>query len=100
MKNIVNIVVMVLLVAVGWYAWGKFEEKAQAERAAAKRVVVPLPSSAKAGGRDPLFFACDGRNLCSQMTSCEEARFFLRSCPGMAEASGEGPSCINAWCRK
>ncbi len=26
-------------------------------------------------------YRCDGRQHCSQMNSCEEARFFLRNCP-------------------
>jgi len=26
-------------------------------------------------------YRCDGRQHCSQMTSCEEARYFLRNCP-------------------
>ena len=28
-------------------------------------------------------YKCDGRIHCSQMTSCEEATFFLRNCPGV-----------------
>ncbi|MBN1600603.1 MAG: excalibur calcium-binding domain-containing protein [Chitinispirillaceae bacterium] len=28
-------------------------------------------------------YRCDGRIHCSQMTSCEEAKFFLRNCPGV-----------------
>lgn len=27
-------------------------------------------------------FVCDGRTHCSQMKSCEEARYFLQNCPG------------------
>lgn len=27
-------------------------------------------------------YRCDGRIHCSQMRSCEEARYFLRNCPG------------------
>src|ERR1044072_6468441 len=27
-------------------------------------------------------FQCDGRTRCSQMTSCDEAKFFLANCPG------------------
>ena len=28
-------------------------------------------------------FRCDGRAHCSQMSSCEEAKFFLRNCPNV-----------------
>jgi cold shock CspA family protein len=41
-------------------------------------------------------FRCDGRTLCSQMTSCEEARYFLAHCPGMK--SGDGIPCEQQWC--
>ena len=40
-------------------------------RAAAPRVL-PTPTQR---------FSCDGRQHCSQMRSCEEATFFIRSCP-------------------
>ncbi|MDF3883094.1 excalibur calcium-binding domain-containing protein [Cupriavidus basilensis] len=31
---------------------------------------------------------------CSQMTSCEEARFYLRSCPGVKiDGDGDGIPC-------
>ena len=35
-------------------------------------------------------FACDGRIHCSQMTSCAEATFFLRNCPGVSKNKGSG----------
>ena len=41
--------------------------------------VVPRASAAPAPRPG---FVCDGRRHCSQMNSCEEARFFLRHCPG------------------
>jgi hypothetical protein len=28
-------------------------------------------------------FRCDGRTYCSQMTSCTEASWFLKNCPGV-----------------
>lgn len=39
-------------------------------------------------------FVCDGREHCSQMTSCEEARFFLRHCPNTKmDGDGDGQPC-------
>ena len=94
-----SIILILLLAAVGWYGWGKYEERVRADSAAAKRVV-PVTSAARPGGRDPLFFSCDGRTVCAQMTSCEEAKFFARNCPGMGEVSGEGQSCVTQWCKR
>lgn len=43
---------------------------------------------------------CDGRQYCSQMTSCAEAKAFLRSCPGMKmDGDGDGVPCEEQWCR-
>lgn len=43
---------------------------------------------------------CDGRQYCSQMTSCAEAKAFLRSCPGMKmDGDGDGVPCEDQWCR-
>lgn len=44
-------------------------------------------------------FRCDGRTHCSQMTSCEEAKFFLRNCPGtQMDGDGDGTPCEQQWC--
>lgn len=47
----------------------------------------------------PTSFRCDGRVYCSQMTSCAEARFFLKSCPGVKmDGNGDGVPCEQQWC--
>lgn len=44
-------------------------------------------------------FKCDGRIYCSQMTSCEEAFFFLENCPGVKmDGGGDGIPCERQWC--
>jgi cold shock CspA family protein len=44
-------------------------------------------------------FRCDGRTRCSQMTSCEEATFFLRHCPDTKmDGDGDGIPCEQQWC--
>lgn len=44
-------------------------------------------------------FACDGRMHCSQMTSCEEAKYFLKHCPGVQmDGNGDGEPCEQQWC--
>ena len=45
-------------------------------------------------------FQCDGRTHCSQMTSCEEASFFLKNCPGVKmDGNNDGVPCEKQWCR-
>ena len=42
---------------------------------------------------------CDGRTRCSQMTSCDEATYFLRNCPGVEmDGDKDGIPCESQWC--
>jgi len=44
-------------------------------------------------------FRCDGRQHCSQMKSCEEAKYFLARCPGVKmDGDGDGVPCEEQWC--
>jgi cold shock CspA family protein len=61
----------------------------------------PSASSSAAGSARSLApaFRCDGRTHCSQMTSCEEATFFLRNCPNTKmDGDGDGVPCERQWC--
>ncbi|MCV2360494.1 excalibur calcium-binding domain-containing protein [Paucibacter sp. TC2R-5] len=54
----------------------------------------PLAPAAQSNRR------CDGRLYCSQMSSCEEAKFFLKHCPGVKmDGDGDGIPCEDQWCR-
>jgi hypothetical protein len=45
-------------------------------------------------------FRCDGRIYCSQMTSCEEATYFLQNCPGVKmDGDNNGVPCEKQWCK-
>jgi len=42
---------------------------------------------------------CDGRTRCSQMTSCAEARYFLKHCPNTKmDGNNDGEPCEEQWC--
>lgn len=44
-------------------------------------------------------YRCDGRRYCSQMTSCEEAKYFLRNCPDTEmDGDHDGVPCESQWC--
>jgi micrococcal nuclease len=43
---------------------------------------------------------CDGRTRCSQMTSCAEATWFLKNCPGVEmDGNRDGVPCERQWCK-
>ncbi|WP_412512168.1 excalibur calcium-binding domain-containing protein [Variovorax paradoxus] len=45
-------------------------------------------------------FTCDGRKYCSQMTSCQEATYFLKNCPGVKmDGNHDGVPCEQQWCK-
>jgi hypothetical protein len=44
-------------------------------------------------------YSCDGRRMCSQMTSCAEATYFIRNCPNTKmDGDGDGVPCESQWC--
>lgn len=92
-----SLVVAVALAAVGAYAYTKYTRVAE-------RVAAPIeaPASSVTQRPEPAMssFRCDGRKYCSQMTSCDEARFFLKSCPDVEmDGDGDGIPCEQQWCK-
>ena len=63
---------------------------------------VPLTSGSEPAttpAATPPGFSCDGRTHCSQMTSCTEAKFFLKNCPGTKmDGNNDGTPCEQQWC--
>lgn len=44
-------------------------------------------------------FQCAGKSHCSEMTSCEEAIYYLKHCPGtIMDGDGDGLPCEDQWC--
>ncbi len=44
-------------------------------------------------------YSCDGRTMCSQMTSCDEAKYFIRNCPNtQMDGDVDGEPCESQWC--
>ena len=47
-----------------------------------------------------VMFHCEGKTYCSQMSSCEEATFYLNHCPGTnMDGDRDGVPCESQWCR-
>ncbi|MDI1362449.1 cold shock domain-containing protein [Methylotenera sp.] len=44
-------------------------------------------------------FQCTGKSRCNEMTSCDEAMFYLSHCPGtITDGDGDGIPCEDQWC--
>jgi endonuclease YncB( thermonuclease family) len=61
----------------------------------------PAPSPAAPASGAPVAFRCDGRTRCGQMTSCAEATFFAKSCPGAKmDGNRDGVPCERTLCAR
>ncbi|MDM8539519.1 cold shock domain-containing protein [Desulfococcaceae bacterium HSG9] len=49
--------------------------------------------------KDQPKYKCEGKVYCSEMTSCEEAMFYLNNCPGVKiDGDYDGVPCERQWC--
>ena len=72
------------------------------EAGAAPQAVVPPPKLAPVAVAPVAAagYRCDGRTRCTQMTSCGEATWFLKNCPGVQmDGNRDGVPCERQWCR-
>ena len=89
---------LVVVVALGGYGYSRYVRQGALPRAgpvpAARQTVTATPAAEGQAG-----FRCDGRTHCSQMTSCAEAAFFLKNCPGtQMDGNHDGIPCERQWC--
>jgi cold shock CspA family protein len=96
---------LILLVVIGAIAWAGYQRylksrfegrpapEASAPDSAPKSVTDwPLPKTA--------VYQCNGRTMCSQMSSCEEATWVLKNCPGTKmDGNNDGVPCEQQFCR-
>lgn len=79
-----------LVLALGLYAYDAYTPRTAPQTAFES----PTVETEAAGP-----FRCDGRTHCSQMTSCAEAEFFLKNCPGVEmDGNHDGEPCEQQWC--
>jgi hypothetical protein len=107
-------IILLILAGLAWHGYGKYQQSV-AKQQAPQETVVPLTSdrpsvrperpatpdiSQNAVASVPAkAFQCDGRQHCSQMTSCEEANWFLRNCPGVKmDGDNDGLPCERGPC--
>jgi Excalibur calcium-binding domain len=98
-----KVLLLAVLCIAGWSALTRFRatavhplphELASTPSSQRDTLVPPVPKSST-----PATFTCDGRAYCSQMTSCEEATYFLQHCPGVKmDGDHDGIPCERQWC--
>jgi len=89
-----RVVSVLVLLGLGGYAYMQFSARLKA----GERQAEGMPSTMAPAPATPAY-RCDGRTHCSQMTSCAEAKFFLKNCPGTKmDGDGDGVPCESQWC--
>lgn len=89
-----RVIAIVIVAVLGWYGYTQYANRvAQIQGVPQTAIASPVPVSL------PVGFKCDGRQHCSQMTSCNEAKLFLKNCPGVQmDGDGDGAPCEQQWC--
>ncbi|MEY4590115.1 MAG: hypothetical protein RL497_2191 [Pseudomonadota bacterium] len=71
-------------------------ERAEQQAAPVMRESVPVQKAEKP---KKSHFKCEGKTYCSQMSSCDEARFYLNNCPGTKmDGDNDRIPCEEQWC--
>jgi len=97
-----TVVALLLVAALGWQAYTYHQKVAPAGRAseAASPAGQPLLDLAPSPRAATASYVCDGRQHCSQMTSCAEATYFLKNCPNTKmDGDHDGVPCEEQLCR-
>ncbi|MBL0121670.1 MAG: cold shock domain-containing protein [Betaproteobacteria bacterium] len=106
-SNRVTTIVVVLLIAIAAYGWQKYSDRPNAIRSAPqaddRAGALPSPPQLRTDQTVPSkssAFTCEGKIYCSEMTSCKEAKFYLKNCPGVKiDGNGDGTPCEKQWCK-
>lgn len=98
-------ILLLILAAFAWKAYDKYSHAvapganlAEASVMVEEEAPNAPPANVRLNTSDG--FACDGRTYCSQMTSCNEAKYFLQNCPDVKmDGNHDGVPCEKQWCR-
>ncbi len=112
MNKIITLAFVAILVFYGYHRWlpkrhpqtlgNATEERAQARESPraqgdAGNGVRPDPAASAQGSAE--VFTCQGKTRCTEMKSCEEAKFYLTHCPNVKiDGDGNGIPCEKQWC--
>lgn len=100
-----RLILLVLVLIGGWAGYSKYQQRtasAPIPESTFSRPAKTAPPAPFANPSPPSgsAFKCDGRIHCSQMSSCAEATFFLKNCPGTKmDGDNDGIPCESQWCK-
>lgn len=90
-KWLSNVAIILVLVLVGSAIYNKLATKSALVKSSLAISTAPEKKQVN--------YSCSGKTYCSEMTSCEEAMFYLNNCPGTKmDGDGDGIPCESQWC--
>ena len=102
MRKLILIAVVTALI---WAGYGRNSEQRERQEAAEvtqydeEDLLPERPAHSDQTPRVEKVFSCDGRTRCSEMKSCDEARYFIAHCPGTKmDGDDDGVPCESQWC--
>ncbi|WP_019520375.1 cold shock domain-containing protein [Faucicola boevrei] len=97
-----KIIGVFVLVSIGYFVYGNFIKSTEPEFTPIQTVVsTPIQKPAQTISKPKKSYVCDGRQHCSQMTSKEEAQYFLKHCPDVKmDGDRDGDACEDQFGRK
>lgn len=104
-----KLIVLLLLAFVGVRGWQHYQEAKAVDAAALASTNSALPLVAPGDDRvaandlpvraTQAVFQCEDKHYCSEMRSCEEAKFYLNNCPNpKMDGNHDGVPCEQQWC--
>lgn len=99
-----SILMLAFIIFAGWkfYTDKQVEASKSVQSQQVKQVAQIIQSPIKKRAKkvtEKLKFECDGRQYCSQMTSCAEATYFIQHCPDpKMDGDSDGVPCERQWC--
>ena len=92
-----KLILLILIATAGWQGFNKWSQKqADPQNVASTEIQELSGNDSPAFKPEPVArtFTCDGRQHCSQMSSKEEAEYFLQHCPDVKmDGDGDGIPC-------
>jgi cold shock CspA family protein len=83
-------ITLIVVTGLAFYGYSEYSQHK------ARATTVASPDSERAALPT---FRCDGRTHCSEMSSCEEATYFLKNCPNVEmDGDHDGVPCEQQWC--
>ncbi|MSP28288.1 MAG: excalibur calcium-binding domain-containing protein [Methylococcales bacterium] len=105
MKKVILVLALSIITGYGYYQYQdntvpETPAISSEDNEATQPVLLPVENNEPTKPVSDSNYKCDSRTYCAQMTSCEEANFFINNCPNTKRMDGnkDGVPCEKQWC--